>query len=241
MNKFTQIYLRSFYFGVQNTQKKAGWKEFAGEAKNVSSQLTFNLINKLNHTKPETLAAIGGGIAGGTAGAIIDKKNRWRGGIIGGLAGGGLGYGIAKSLGPFDQKALKEKAEDHREVVPETKPIPPPPSTVPQSQPLPSSPLKESLFTERPDGSIEIKPGASNDDVIADFRSRLPDPIKEKNEILNRELDPETWERNEARIEGNYQIEKRNLEASVLKFMIKLRNQQYEEVKKKLEQLRTAS
>jgi hypothetical protein len=55
--------------------------------------------------KPQTKGSIIGTVAGGTAGALINRRNRVVGGIVGGAIGGTTGYLIGKN------KDNKNKAE----------------------------------------------------------------------------------------------------------------------------------
>ncbi len=56
-------------------------------------------------------AAVGAGV-GGAAGALLDRHNRWRGGVIGGTLGAILGG----SLGEISNRAAYESAQTNRPV-----------------------------------------------------------------------------------------------------------------------------
>lgn len=57
-----------------------------------------------------------GALVGGIAGALLDKKNSWRGGVI----GAGLGVVLGATLADISQKAAKEAAKQNKTVVYET-------------------------------------------------------------------------------------------------------------------------
>ena len=62
---------------------------------------------------PRTKSGAGiGGVLGGTAGAIIDHDNRWRGGIIGAAVGALIGG----TIGNMTDQAAYEAAEENKNV-----------------------------------------------------------------------------------------------------------------------------
>ena len=54
-------------------------------------------------------AAVGAGV-GGVAGALLDRDNRWRGGVIGGALGAVLGG----TLGEISDRAARQSAQTNR-------------------------------------------------------------------------------------------------------------------------------
>ncbi|MBD2702175.1 glycine zipper 2TM domain-containing protein [Spirosoma sp. BT702] len=62
--------------------------------------------------KPQTKGAVIGGVAGGAAGAIINKRNRVVGGVIGGVVGGAAGYAIGKHKDNKNKEAARVAAAE---------------------------------------------------------------------------------------------------------------------------------
>ncbi|GAB2565336.1 YMGG-like glycine zipper-containing protein [Spirosoma areae] len=62
--------------------------------------------------KPQTKGAVIGGAAGGAAGAIINKRNRVVGGLIGAAAGAGAGYAIGKGKDNRNKAAARVAAAE---------------------------------------------------------------------------------------------------------------------------------
>ncbi|GAB3997652.1 hypothetical protein GCM10028807_43230 [Spirosoma daeguense] len=56
---------------------------------------------------PQAKGAVIGGVAGGAAGAIINKRNRAVGGLIGGAVGGAAGYAIGKHKDNKNKEAAR--------------------------------------------------------------------------------------------------------------------------------------
>ena len=56
--------------------------------------------------------AVGAGV-GAAAGALIDKKNHWRGGVI----GAGLGAILGGAVGEINNRAIREAAQQQQPVV----------------------------------------------------------------------------------------------------------------------------
>ena len=48
----------------------------------------------LSSYDPRLIGGLGGAALGGLAGALIDRKKRWRGALIGALGGGAAGFGL---------------------------------------------------------------------------------------------------------------------------------------------------
>ncbi len=64
-------------------------------------------------TSPRTYeGAAAGGVLGATAGALIDKHNRWRGAVIGGALGAVFGGTVTE----VSSRAAREAAQENRRV-----------------------------------------------------------------------------------------------------------------------------
>jgi len=60
---------------------------------------------------PQARGAVIGTVAGGAAGAVINKRNRVVGGVIGGVLGGATGYAIGKHKDNKNKAAARAAAE----------------------------------------------------------------------------------------------------------------------------------
>ena len=83
----------------------------------LSFQSCTALNSQINSQNAPSYGAGTGAILGATAGALLDKKNRWRGGAIGAVIGATLGA----SLVQISQQAAIQAAQTNRTVTYKTR------------------------------------------------------------------------------------------------------------------------
>ena len=77
------------YYPVSSARRSSGVSRSSGSGTTVARKKGWSSAAK---------GAVIGGVAGAAGGAIINKKNRAAGGIIGGVLGAGAGYGIGRAI-----------------------------------------------------------------------------------------------------------------------------------------------